>query len=170
MSDKIKIVMVDDETDLCLLVKSNLEETGEFEVVTISEPSAAEAVCRKEKPDLILLDNVMPKRMGSDVAKAIRSDADMKDTPIIMVSGKGEMVYNKKKHEFQWQPNNPMVKERGTLPDVKGAEELAKAYGANDYIAKPFTHQILVEVLNEVIAKAQKKKAAQEEAPPPIEP
>ena len=169
MSDKKKLVVIDDDEGMCLMVKETLEATGEFEVTTTSDPAQAENLIRQSSPQAILLDVVMPKRKGTDIIAAIKKDEALKGIPIIVVSGKGEMVYDKKKKEFKWTPNNPAVKERGTLPDVKGAEALAQAYGVSDYLAKPFTHQILVEVINEVIAKvAAKKKAAQDEPPAEI--
>ena len=164
MSDKKKIVMIDDEEDLCVMVKANLEDTGQFEVVTVSNPEEAENVVRQNQPDVILLDVVMPKRKGPDIVQALKKDEATKKIPIIMVSGKGEMIYNKKKSEFKWLPNNPMVKERGQLPEGKSAESLAKAYGVHDYVSKPFTTQLLVDVINEVLSKVQ-KATTQEEGP-----
>ena len=161
MGDKIKVAMIDDEQELCLLVKSNLEDTGEFDVVTLNDPQGAEDFIRQENPDLILLDNVMPKRMGSEVAKKLKKDDETKNIPIIMVSGKGEMVYNKKKQDFQLIPNNPTTKDRGKLADVKGSEALASAYGVDDYISKPFATDILVEVIKEVLKS--KRRGGQEE-------
>src|SRR3989338_5758846 len=102
MADKTRIVMIDDEADMCVLVKGNLEETGEFEVVTSSDALQGEALCRQEKPDLILLDNVMPQKKGSDIVKALKKSADTREIPIVMISGKGEMIYLKKKGQFQW--------------------------------------------------------------------
>lgn len=88
----IKIVMIDDETDLCAIVKDNLESTGEFEVVTHSKPETAEDVVRQQSPDVILLDIVMPSRSGVDVIKGLKGDPSTKRIPVIIVSGKGEMV------------------------------------------------------------------------------
>ena len=164
MPEKIKIVMIDDEEDLCQLVKANLEDKGEFQVVTLTNPDQAEDFIRQQNPDLILLDNVMPKRKGSDIVKVLKKDVTTKRIPIIMVSGKGEMVYNKKKSEFKWVPNNPLVRDRGQLPDVKGAEALSQAYGVDDYISKPFTTDILVEVIQDVL-KRRKKVTPEEGAP-----
>jgi CheY-like chemotaxis protein len=161
MAEKIKILMVDDEQDLCFIVKANLEDTGNFIVVTTSNPLEVEEIVRKEKPNLIMLDVVMPQRKGSEIVASLKKDPEMKQIPIIMVSGKGEMVYNRKKDEFKWMPNNPMAKERGALPEVKGAEALAQAYGVDDYVSKPFTTDLLVEIINENLAKAKKA------APPP---
>ena len=166
MADKKKIVVIDDDPGLCLMVKETLEATGEFEVATTSNPMEAESAIRQATPDIVLLDIVMPQRKGVDIIAALKKDDNLKKTPIIVVSGKGEMVYDKKKHEFKWTPNSPLVKERGTLPDAKSAEALAQAYGVNDYISKPFTNQILVDVIKELLAKIEKKKAA-EDGPAP---
>ena len=148
-----------------MLIKEILEQTGEFEVASTSDPSQAEDVIRQCVPDIILIDIVMPKRRGTDVIAAIKKDETINKIPIIVVSGKGEMVYIPKKREFKWQPNNPAMKDRGSLPDVKGAEALAKTYGVDDYVAKPFNPQILIDVINEVIAKARKKNAVEAEPP-----
>ncbi len=157
MSEKTKILVVDDEADFCLLVQDNLEDTEEFEVVTCTEPSRTEEVLRAEKPDLLLLDNVMPERKGSQIAKTLKANPEFKDLPIVMVSGRGEMVYFKRNDQFRWLPNTPLVQERGDIPDAKGVEALAEAYGVDDYVSKPFTTDILVEVIHEVLGKKNKK-------------
>ena len=168
MGNKKKVVVIDDEPEFCHMVKEVLEATGEYVVVTTSDPSQAENTIRQATPDLILLDVVMPKRKGPDIIAAIKKDEALKRIPIIVISGKGEMIYDKKKHDFKWTPNNPVVKERGTLPDMKGAEALAEAYGVMDYIAKPFPNQILIDVVKDVMTKVQKKKSV-EDAGPAIE-
>ena len=165
MSDKKRVVVIDDEPEFCHMVKEVLEATGEYEVAVTSDPLQAENVIRQAKPELLLLDIVMPKRKGTDIIDALRKDEALKRLPIVVVSGKGEMIYDKKKHDFKWTPNNPVVKERGKLPDVKGAEALSQAYGVTDYISKPFTNQILIDVLAEVFTKIYKKKAADQEGP-----
>lgn len=163
MSDKIKVVMIDDEEDLCFIVKANLEDTGRFEVATVSNPLQAEEVVRREQPEVVLLDVVMPQRKGTEVAAALKKDPALKTIPVIMVSGKGEMVYNKKKDEFRWMPNNPLVSQRGDLPEAKGAEALAQAYGVADYVSKPFTTDLLIEVITEVVNKNKKRAAPADE-------
>lgn len=164
MSEKIKIVMIDDEQDFCLLVKANLEDTGAFEVTSTSKPEEAENVVHHEKPDLILVDVVMPGRSGADVIATLKKDEVAKTIPIIVVSGKGEMVYNKRKGHFKWIPHSKVTKQRGELPDVSGVEALAEAYGVNDYISKPCTTEVLIEVIKDVLAKTKKQSAAQEDS------
>ena len=163
MSDKKKIIMIDDELDLCLLVKGNLEDTGEFEVLTTSDAPNAAALCQKEMPDLVLVDNVMPAKKGSEIVKELRKNAATKGIPIIMVSGKGEMIFSKKKGQFQWQPNNPVAQNRGEVVEGKDPEVLAKAYGVDDYISKPFTTELLLQVIKDVLERINKQKAETEE-------
>lgn len=158
MPEKIKIVMIDDEADLCLLVKGNLEDTKEFEVVTVSDPTQAEAVCVKEKPHIILLDNVMPQKKGAEIAKILKKNEATKAIPIIMVSGKGEMVYSKKKNTFQWLPNNPMAQGRGQIAEGKDPEALSRAYGVEDYVSKPFMTDLLIQVIKEVLERTREAR------------
>ena len=153
-----KVLVIDDEADLCTLIKENLEATGQYSVVTSTNPLEAESLCQKEKPDLLLLDNIMPTRKGTEVAKALKNNPATKGIPIVMISGKGEMVYSKKKGQFQWMPNNPAAKDRGQITEGKDPEILSKAYGVDDYISKPFTTEILVQVIGDVIAKSEKAK------------
>ncbi len=159
----IKVVMIDDEIDLCMIVKDNLEASGQFTVVTNTKPETAEEVVRQEQPDVILLDIVMPTRSGADVINGLKRDPLTKKIPVIVVSGKGEMVYNKKKAEFQWMPHSKLVQTRGDLPDAKGADALAEAYGVADYVSKPFSTDLLIQVIQEVAARYRKAKVSSEE-------
>jgi len=163
MSDKTKIVMIDDEPDLCVMVKANLEDTGSFDVVTTSEPQDAEKVIGEVTPDVILLDVVMPGRSGQEVVAALKNKDEFKRIPIIMVSGKGEMVFDKRRSEFKWMPNNPLAQNRGDLPDVKGAEALSEAYGVTDYVSKPFNTDLLVQVINDVVERTKKRSSSSED-------
>lgn len=151
-----KIVMIDDEENLCIAVKRMLKSIEKFELATLSDPQQAEEFIRAEKPHVILLDSVMPVRSGSDIIAVLRDDEELKHIPIIVVSGRGEMVYNKRKENFQWQSNTKVVKERGDLPDARGAKALAEAYGVVDYIAKPFSAEQFTLVVEEVLAKFYK--------------
>ncbi len=159
----IKVVMIDDEVDLCMIVKDNLEAAGSFMVVTHNKPETAEEIIKRENPDVILLDIVMPGRSGSDIIRSLKADPATKKIPIIVVSGKGEMVFNKKKGEFQWIPHSKLVQTRGDLPDVKGAEALAEAYGVADYVSKPFSTELLIQVIQDVAARGRKSSAPGDE-------
>jgi len=166
MADKIKLLMVDDEKDLTMIMKSNLEFSGKFEVVASNDPLNVEALVEAEKPEVILLDVVMPQRKGSDIALALKQNPQTQHIPIIMVSGRGDMVYHKKQDTFKWEPNRRVVAERGSLPEGRSAETLSEAYGVDDYIAKPFATELLIQVIEEVLEKKRKNSEPQEEGSP----
>lgn len=150
METKKKILVIDDDEDLCLLIKDDLEETGKFVVITLTSPINAENVCKKEDPDLILLDIVMPERKGSDVAVALKADPLTQNIPIIIMSGLGELVYQKKEQKWLWLPNRPIVFKRGEVIHERIPERAADAYGVENYIAKPFTTQELLKKIDDI--------------------
>lgn len=84
--DKKRILIIDDETSFTRMVKINLEKTGEFEVREENRALNGISAAREFKPDLILLDVVMPGMDGGDVAQHIRNDRNLKDTPIVFLT------------------------------------------------------------------------------------
>src|ERR1700760_4563971 len=84
--DKKRIFIVDDESGFTRLLKLTLEKTGGFIVQEENEGQKAHATARAFKPDLILLDIVMPKIDGGDVAAIIQRDSDLKHIPIIFLT------------------------------------------------------------------------------------
>ena len=86
MKDKKKILLIDDEEDFCFFVRKNLERTGEFEVMTATEGKEGINLARRENPDLILLDIVMPKMDGSGVAKVLLDDPKTRQIPLIFLT------------------------------------------------------------------------------------
>lgn len=83
---KKKILIIDDEIDFSNLVKKNIEKTGEFEVIIAASGEEGIKLTREKKPDLILLDVVMPEIDGGDVASQIKNDKSIKDIPIIFLT------------------------------------------------------------------------------------
>lgn len=83
---KKKILIVDDEEDFCYFVKLNLEETEHFEVVTAYDGKEGIDMAIRHRPDLILLDIIMPKMMGTEVAEALRNNKSTRDIPILFVT------------------------------------------------------------------------------------
>ena len=81
-----RILIVDDESGFTRLLKLTLEKTGEFIVQEENEADRAHAAARQFRPDVILLDIVMPKIDGGDVAARIRGDAELKHIPIIFLT------------------------------------------------------------------------------------
>ncbi|MBY8913187.1 response regulator transcription factor [Bacillus sp. YC2] len=103
-----KILVVDDEQSIVTLLQYNLERSG-YEVITASDGEEALEHAEKEKPDLIVLDVMLPKLDGIDVCKQLRQQKMM--VPILMLTAKDE--------EFD---------------KVLGLE-----LGADDYMTKPFS-------------------------------
>jgi CheY-like chemotaxis protein len=83
---KKKILLVDDEKSFTNLLKLNLEETGAYEVRVENWAEDACTAAKEFKPDLILLDIIMPRLPGGNVAAQIKTDPDMKDTPIVFLT------------------------------------------------------------------------------------
>lgn len=84
--DKKKILIIDDEENFCKLVKKNIEQTGEFEVYMATNGEDGINLVREIKPDLILLDIVMPGMDGADVTSIIRNDETIEDIPIVFLT------------------------------------------------------------------------------------
>lgn len=83
---KKRILLVDDEKSLTTLLKLNLEETGNYEVRTENWPEDAIQTAREFKPDLILLDIIMPRMPGGNIAALIDEDPELKGTPIVFLT------------------------------------------------------------------------------------
>jgi DNA-binding response OmpR family regulator len=84
--DKKKILIIDDEENFCNLVKKNVEKTNEFEVHVATNGDDGIKSIKEIKPDLILLDIIMPGLDGGDVVSLIRGDESIKDTPIVFLT------------------------------------------------------------------------------------
>lgn len=84
--DKRKILVIDDEENFCNLVKKNIEKTDEFEVQVATNGEDGIKLAKEIKPDLILLDVVMPGMDGADVISLIRGDKNIKDTPVVFLT------------------------------------------------------------------------------------
>jgi len=85
----MKILIIEDEAVLSKVLKEKFERSG-FECVVASDGEAAITMAREEKPDVIVLDLVLPKKNGFLVLEEIKGDAGMKSTPIVVVSNLGE--------------------------------------------------------------------------------
>ena len=105
----VKVLIADDEEPIRILNRAILEEM-DMTVITASDGIEAIEMAKKHKVDLIITDLLMPKKNGFEVAKAIRSDPNLEETPLIILSAMGD-EYNK----------------------ITGFNE-----GADDYIVKPF--------------------------------
>lgn len=116
-SGKRKILIVDDDEELVELISDVLDRDGRFEVRTANNGFDAGMMVKEYRPDLIVLDIMLPDINGKEVCQRVRSDSTMDDVRIICISG--------------------MVEE-----DKVGELKLA---GANDFMHKPFEVERLIE-------------------------
>ena len=83
---KKRILLVDDEKSFTNLLKLNLEETGAYEVRVENWAEDAFTAAKEFKPDLVLLDIIMPRMPGGNVAAQIKADTELKDTPMVFLT------------------------------------------------------------------------------------
>jgi len=123
-----KILIVDDEPDIVDLVSYNLKKDG-FRVTTAADGEQALRKVRKDKFDLVVLDLMLPGIQGVELCRIIRNDPKTADTPIIMLTAKGEEVDR-----------------------VIGLES-----GADDYMTKPFSSKELIARIKAVLRRTGEK-------------
>ncbi|HVO67526.1 MAG TPA: response regulator [Syntrophales bacterium] len=85
-SKKKRILLIDDEEDFCFFVKLNLEKTGRFEILTTTNGSEGIIMASRERPDLILLDIIMPEMGGGQVAELLLEDPKTRDIPVLFIT------------------------------------------------------------------------------------
>ena len=93
-TEKKRILVVDDEASITRLLKLNLEQTNNYEVRTENDATAALAAAEEFKPDLILLDVMMPGMDGGELAASFQANATLKSVPIVILTAaatKGEV-------------------------------------------------------------------------------
>jgi DNA-binding response OmpR family regulator len=93
-TEKKRILVVDDEASITRLLKLNLEQTNAYEVRTENDAKAAQAVAEEFKPDLILLDVMMPGMDGGELAACFQANPRLKSVPIVFLTAaatKGEV-------------------------------------------------------------------------------
>ena len=119
-----KILIVEDEPHTLQIVKDRLESNG-FEVITAIDGEEALATAKKEKPNLIILDVMLPKMDGFHVCRLLKFEEEYKSIPIIMVTAKA------------------------TQADL----DIGKQTGANAYIVKPFDFDALLLTMERLLQK-----------------
>ena len=83
------ILIIDDEVDLCEMVKKNLEAVGEFHVRICTDRRKWKKCVNKQVPDVILIDVIMPYLTGPEIVKELEKDILTKSVPIIYFTGVG---------------------------------------------------------------------------------
>lgn len=124
MSQKKRILMIEDEEDIAALIKLQAEISGYKLHVEVDGINGYRAI-EREKPDLVILDIMLPGENGLDVCRRIKSNPDTKNIPVIILSAKGEEI------------------------DVVLGLEL----GADDYVPKPFSPKILFSRIKAVLRR-----------------
>ncbi|HTD65015.1 MAG TPA: response regulator [Candidatus Limnocylindria bacterium] len=83
---KKKVLLVDDEKSFSNLLKLNLEQTQRYEVCGVNCSEDAQAAAREFKPDIMLLDIIMPRMPGGNVVAQFEADPALKDVPIVFLT------------------------------------------------------------------------------------
>ena len=121
---KKKILVVDDELDMLMVIKLRLEASG-YEVITATDGLDGLNAARRVKPDLIVLDIMLPKMNGYKVARFLKFDEEYKNIPIVMLTA------------------------------LSGEEDRSTGIetGADAYLTKPFETQQLLDAVREFLEK-----------------
>ena len=125
-----RILVVDDDKQIARLIRSYLEQAG-YQVIVAYDGETALHALRRESPDLVVLDLMLPDRDGWDVTRTVRSDPALAATPIIMVTARVE-----------------------DTDKIVGLE-----LGADDYLTKPFNPRELVSRVRAVLRRTSGQPA-----------
>ena len=120
-----KVVVIDDEPFILMMIEDKLKK-AKIDVTTLRESRNALDVIRKNMPELIILDWMMPELSGIDLCKMIKADPELKEIPIFMLTAKGQ----------------------------DSDEQLGLQCGVSRYITKPFSPRSLLEMVEEIVGKA----------------
>src|SRR5438034_8910799 len=123
MTKAHSILVVDDDPEIVTLISTRLGKRG-YKVTTANDGAKAIELAKKEKPDLVLLDVMMPGKSGWEVARSLKQDPVTQHVKIVMVSAIGE----------------------------KTNEITAPIYGADAHIDKPFEFEKLERVITQLLA------------------
>ena len=129
-----RILVVDDEEDILDLLQYNLSKNG-YQVTCVMTGEDALKSAKKDQPDLIVLDLMLPGIDGLEICKILKNDTSTRHIPIMMLTAKGEEA------------------------DVVTGLEL----GADDYVAKPFSPRILLARVRAVLRRTSGETTPEEE-------
>ncbi|MFZ4573446.1 MAG: response regulator [Phycisphaerales bacterium] len=130
MADKRTVLVVDDERDLLELVAYNLKRAG-YDVLTAQNGRRGLDVISESKPDLVVLDVMLPELSGTEIATRVRANPLTASIPIIMLTAKG----------------------------TETDQVVGLAVGADDYISKPFSMKILLARVEALLRRAGRAQA-----------
>jgi two-component system alkaline phosphatase synthesis response regulator PhoP len=121
-----RILVVDDDKSIIRVVRGYLEQAG-YQVLTATDGETALHMLRSERPDLVILDLLMPRRDGWEVTRIVRADKTLAATPIIMLTARVE-----------------------DTDKIVGLE-----LGADDYITKPFNAREVLARVNALLRRTR---------------
>jgi CheY-like chemotaxis protein len=124
MLRKARILVIDDEEDICHFTKSVLERTGKFEVMASTDSAKGLALAKTNHPDLIILDINMPNIDGGEIAQTLHEFKSTSDIPVIFLTA---------------------------LLKKEEIEDKSGKIGAHTYIAKPATAKELIEKIESTL-------------------
>jgi CheY-like chemotaxis protein len=120
-----KVLLVDDSTTTLLMEEMILKQRTSYQTITAKDGLDAIAIATDEAPDLVLMDVVMPRMNGFEACKRMRLQSSLRDTPIILVTTRGEEEY----------------------------VEAGFQSGCNDYLTKPVKSRELVTLLQSYLGE-----------------
>ncbi|MBN2070719.1 MAG: response regulator [Candidatus Krumholzibacteriota bacterium] len=123
---KGKILVVDDEVNITQILEFSIGSEG-YQVITASNGEEAIDVARREQPDLIILDIMMPKIDGYEACRIIKTNPLTKNIPVILLTAKGRDIDKRLGYEV----------------------------GATDYIIKPFSPNKLIDRIQKLLVSAK---------------
>jgi DNA-binding response OmpR family regulator len=132
MSRRKRILVVDDERELVELIAMNLQRNG-YETLTAFDGPAGLEAARRQKPDMVILDVMMPGMSGRDVTMTLKSDPETATMPILMLTAKTEET------------------------DII----VGLSMGADDYVTKPFSMKVLMARVAAVLRRKASMEPAQ---------
>ena len=120
------VALIEDDTDLFTLLKYNLENEG-FRTVGLQTGKGAIELCRRERPDVVILDIMLPDADGIDICREMRASPDLAHTPVIFLTARAS----------------------------ESDRILGLELGANDYVVEPFSvRELIARVRNQMRAPA----------------
>lgn len=119
-----KILIVDDEPNLMVLLESRLKMQG-YEVIMASDGQAGLETAKRQKPDLIILDLMLPKMDGYKVCGLLKNDTRYAKIPIILFTARTQ----------------------------ESDRQTARELGADAYVTKPFDPKVLLAKIEELLAR-----------------
>jgi CheY-like chemotaxis protein len=138
-----KILIVDDEPDIITFLSALLEENG-YASVSAKDGTEGLELLRAEKPDLVLLDLMMPKKSGITMFQELRKDPGLSDIPVIVVTGVSEVTGVDFRNFMFKQP----MRDEKKFVETTG---LSKYTVPDGYIEKPIDPDELIKVVNETL-------------------